>query len=98
PDPYTLPLHDALPISATGRPARAAGIAEAGRGATVGRSTLPDVRDAQPARGPRLRAMRRLPRPLPRRGRAGRRRTRLPDVRGGRSEEHTSELQSRSEL
>src|SRR5436309_16055467 len=75
-EPYTLSLHDALPIC---------------RHAPGGAAHLRD-RDVPARRGDHEgRARRRGPRP-------GDRRERLPGGGGGRSEEHTSELQSRENL
>src|SRR2546430_5677372 len=87
PELYPLPLHDALPICAAADP-----FSRAPSGAR------PDSRPTSAARrGLRRRAARRRPCSTLRRASAGRRSARRA-ARCGRSEEHTSELQSQSNL
>src|SRR3712207_8580038 len=75
PEIYTLPPHDALPISRSPR------------------CTLPASRSASRRRAPRPRRRGRRPRSAP-----GARRAPLRRPPASRSEEHTSELQSRQYL
>src|SRR5439155_26782747 len=88
---YTLSLHDALPISLSGAPERPPGSRLAGRCSTPSRDTV--VLVAMTASMPRA-ATRSAIASIPDSSTSGATFT----ARGTRSEEHTSELQSRGHL
>src|SRR5206468_13022224 len=89
---YTLSLHDALPISVP--PARSESASGGARGAAVRRARCGPGRDRPRALGPTRRD-----RGLSHAAVSSSEREKAPDLyEWDRSEEHTSELQSRSDL